>query len=447
MKEKLRGRQGITLIALVITIIVLLILAGVSIAMLTGDNGILTQANNANIQQSHATVKEAVRLAYNEWRLEVETSNNTKVASTEKVTIQGREEKAEAEPASTFFDYLVSKGYIDEETRILNVENLTGSKQSLGNGTGTEDVYKLEEENGEYKVVYYEDGTTNTVIDTISDTVADTGDNWDGIATDQKYFTFSFDQESKTATLTGVKDEYAVKGYYNDRGYTIAILDGDNLITDIVIPEHVKDDNNIEYTVTGIGDSAFKCETSTDRDSLFTSFKLPNTIVSIGSNAFENCVEMQNIVMSKNVKTIGNRSFCGCSKLKNIELPQYITRIEQDTFAQCELLESITIPSGVTSVRENAFSMCHVLKNVTIEGDLTYIGGGAFYGCTQIKEISIQGDLEYVGDYAFGLWGADQIINFEISAQPETGWGTRWDYDYYSSSTKIESQINWGVKM
>ena len=42
-----KKENGITLIALVITIIVLLILAGVSIAMLTGDNGILTQAQNA----------------------------------------------------------------------------------------------------------------------------------------------------------------------------------------------------------------------------------------------------------------------------------------------------------------------------------------------------------------------------------------------------------------
>ena len=41
------NNKGITLIALVITIIVLLILAGVSIAMLTGQNGILTQARNS----------------------------------------------------------------------------------------------------------------------------------------------------------------------------------------------------------------------------------------------------------------------------------------------------------------------------------------------------------------------------------------------------------------
>ena len=46
LKEQLKINKGITLIALVITIIVLLILAGVTIATLTGDNGILTKAQN-----------------------------------------------------------------------------------------------------------------------------------------------------------------------------------------------------------------------------------------------------------------------------------------------------------------------------------------------------------------------------------------------------------------
>ena len=74
MKEKLKKEQretrrkqanGITLIALVITIIVLLILAGVSIAMLTGENGILTQAQNASKQTEIAEEKEQIALAYN----------------------------------------------------------------------------------------------------------------------------------------------------------------------------------------------------------------------------------------------------------------------------------------------------------------------------------------------------------------------------------------------
>ena len=63
-KRKLSESRGITLIALVITIIVLLILAGVSIATLTGQNGILTQAQNAKTETEVAGEKEAISLAY-----------------------------------------------------------------------------------------------------------------------------------------------------------------------------------------------------------------------------------------------------------------------------------------------------------------------------------------------------------------------------------------------
>ena len=61
-KIKRKENKGITLIALVITIIVLLILAGVSIAMLTGENGILSQAQKAKTETENAATNEAARL-------------------------------------------------------------------------------------------------------------------------------------------------------------------------------------------------------------------------------------------------------------------------------------------------------------------------------------------------------------------------------------------------
>lgn len=62
----MKNQRGITLIALVITIIVLLILAGVSIAMLTGENGILTRADDAAEETAFATARENVANAINE---------------------------------------------------------------------------------------------------------------------------------------------------------------------------------------------------------------------------------------------------------------------------------------------------------------------------------------------------------------------------------------------
>ena len=63
LNTKINKNKGITLIALVITIIVLLILAGVSIAMLTGENGILTQAQNAKESTENAGEEEKIKLA------------------------------------------------------------------------------------------------------------------------------------------------------------------------------------------------------------------------------------------------------------------------------------------------------------------------------------------------------------------------------------------------
>lgn len=60
----LRGQKGITLVALVVTIIVLIILAGISVSLLVGDNGLITRAKEAKNVQLNAEAKE--NLEYNE---------------------------------------------------------------------------------------------------------------------------------------------------------------------------------------------------------------------------------------------------------------------------------------------------------------------------------------------------------------------------------------------
>lgn len=69
MKKQIKGKKGITLIALVITIIVLLILAGVTIATLTGDNGLLTKSGNARNTNIEAENMEKIKLAYQDYYL------------------------------------------------------------------------------------------------------------------------------------------------------------------------------------------------------------------------------------------------------------------------------------------------------------------------------------------------------------------------------------------
>lgn len=160
------NKKGITLIALIITIIVLLILAGVSIATLAGDNGILIKASETKKNNSHATVKDAISLAYSEYQIEINTSSSkkvkelTKVASTEIVKIQGKEENSLGKKTMSFFDFLIGKNYI-YANGIVNIENLVGETLNLENGnkTDSKDVYKIEEdtENNIYVLKYYDE--------------------------------------------------------------------------------------------------------------------------------------------------------------------------------------------------------------------------------------------------------------------------------------------------
>ena len=88
LKEMKTSPKGITLIALVITIIVLLILAGVSIAMLTGDNGILTQAKEAKEANIAGGEKEQIQLAMQSLKLKKQADNVSTTVTAEELQKQ-----------------------------------------------------------------------------------------------------------------------------------------------------------------------------------------------------------------------------------------------------------------------------------------------------------------------------------------------------------------------
>ena len=81
----MRNQKGITLVALVITIIVLLILAGVSISLVLGQNGVLTNASNAVVQNERATALQEVQMAasdavtayYSDWTTNQQTKKSS----------------------------------------------------------------------------------------------------------------------------------------------------------------------------------------------------------------------------------------------------------------------------------------------------------------------------------------------------------------------------------
>ena len=126
----MRNQKGITLIALVITIIVLLILAGVSIAMLTGDNGILTRANDAKEDTAIAEVVERINMELNAVYADALAGRTTFDAAYVEDINDNLDEKAEAELTNANkititgvgTGYTSYTGYVDTSTSPVTID-------------------------------------------------------------------------------------------------------------------------------------------------------------------------------------------------------------------------------------------------------------------------------------------------------------------------------------
>jgi len=187
---------------------------------------------------------------------------------------------------------------------------------------------------------------------------------------------------------------------------------------DYVIPSTV-DINGVTYTVTGIGEKAFYNGTKV------TSVTLPNTITSIGSQAFGNCA-IHTLTIPESVVYIANSAVSGghfSEPNSNIKTLYYNARhaegnvmayLIQNSFLYCgsfnlardceviignevehipnhfvssSKIESIHIPSNVTSIGEFAFRQCVNLTSITLPSGIYSIGTGAFEGITGITTV------------------------------------------------------------
>ena len=154
--NKLKNKKGITLIALVVTVVVLIILAGVSINAVLGDNGIIKKANQAASVTKEAEVKEAINRTILEFYLtnDYETLEDFLKAKAEDGSIDSVTKNADG-------TLTVKKGEYS-----VTVENKTNSSggSSSGGSTGGE-TQTPEITIGEAKVVANSDGTGSAITD------------------------------------------------------------------------------------------------------------------------------------------------------------------------------------------------------------------------------------------------------------------------------------------
>ncbi len=182
----------------------------------------------------------------------------------------------------------------------------------------------------------------------------------------------------------------------------------------IYIPKNIKGDITIPDSVTSIGEQAFYYCRS------LTSINISDSVTSIGNYAFGYCSSLTSVAIGNGVTSIGYEAFYNCSSLTSINIPDSVTSIVSEAFYNCSSLTSVTIGNGVTSIGYEAFYNCSSLKSVIIGNGVTGIGDRAFNGCSSltgvyITDIAAWCNIWFGGDYGNPLYYAHNLyLNNEL---------------------------------
>ena len=386
---KIRKKSGITLISLVVTIIVLLILAGVTIATLTGDNGILTRAQDAK--------------------------NKTEQA-----------QKDEEDILNSYEDQINEYAGIDWDKVLANAKKHPEQTTSTAIGVGTDgrpvnmDLWEYTKlDDGTYALNDLESVaptgtrtsgyTGNTIDGKIEGTIPQyIKDKTDGSFIEVTSIPWLFYQNTELTTSPKLPD--TITNMYN------TFNSCNNLITVGNIPDRV---TNMQGTFNAC-------------TNLTTVENIPNSVENM-SWTFTNCTSLQQIPNISNNVTNMQGTFKACTNLTTVEnipnsvenmswtfqnctnlitvgnIPDSVTDMES-TFHNCTSLQQIPdIPNKVTNMY-STFRNCNSLTkiNITIPKTVTNIRN-MFSGCTHLcGNINILANLslaiEEDGYYSYNGW-------------------------------------------
>ncbi|MBQ8866350.1 MAG: leucine-rich repeat protein [Bacteroidaceae bacterium] len=143
-------------------------------------------------------------------------------------------------------------------------------------------------------------------------------------------------------------------------------------ITDLVIPEGVTEiKNGFFYNFW----------------ENITSVTIPNSVKTIGGNAFQNWSKLTSASIGNSVKTIGYRAFENCSALATVIIGDSVKTIEYEAFKKTGLT-SVTFPNSLELIGRNAFDGCSNLEAVTFGDSIKTILQNVFNGCEKLARVN-----------------------------------------------------------
>lgn len=141
---------------------------------------------------------------------------------------------------------------------------------------------------------------------------------------------------------------------------------------DIKYPENIV----LKKGITSISDWGFGCQWGDDDGPMnfnywITTVKIPDSVKTIGADAFWHCSNLEKINLPNSVTKIGHDAFGECEKLSKVKLSQNLETIKRWAFGNCPKINEITIPKSVKKIGNNAFGYIDFntrIKDFTIKG-------------------------------------------------------------------------------
>ncbi len=159
----------------------------------------------------------------------------------------------------------------------------------------------------------------------------------------------------------------------------------------------------------------------TNGELILESITIPNSVTSIGNDAFCGADKLTTVNLPAGLTSIGDRAFNGTKKLSSITLPEGLVSIGMAGF-YISGLTSVTIPSSVTDLGSAAFAGCASLEsaNFASGSSLTVLPTEAFSSCSKLKTVILPQNLVSIGDNCFGSKVADNYVPIQEIDLPST---------------------------